>query len=103
MTALVDSEVLPLHPSAVTVDAWEVVFEPDVDDGDPLGQLKFTIRVAGDIGTKEVTVPPEYLADLPANTPAKIEVGAIGGEDNATFTEIFEICVNEGAPPGCDF
>jgi addiction module HigA family antidote len=34
-------------------------------------------------------------------TPVKIEVGAIGGEDNATFTEIFEICVNE-VEEGCD-
>jgi len=92
---------LPEHPRDVLVDAWEVVFEPDVDDGDPLGQLKFTIRVAGDIATKAVTVPAEYLTDLPDNTLAKIEVGAIGGEDNATFTEIFDICVNEVAP-GCD-
>ncbi len=92
---LVTDGVLPTHPKGVTVDAWEVVFEPDVDDGDPLGQLKFTIRVAGDIGTKAVTVPPEYLADLPDDTLAKIEVGAIGGEDNATFTELFDICVNE--------
>ncbi len=84
---------LPEHPRDVLVDAWEVVFEPDVDDGNPLGQLKFTIRVAGDIGTKTVTVPPEYLADIPDDTWAKIEVGAIGGEDNATFTEIFDICV----------
>ncbi len=85
--------VLPMHPKDVAVDAWEVVFEPDVDDGVPLGQLKFTIRVAGDIATKEVTVPAEYLASLPAGTPAKIEVGAIGGKDNAPFTEIFDTCV----------
>ena len=97
---LVMSGVLPTHPEDVVVDAWEVVFEPDVDDGDPLGKLKFIIRVAGDIETKEVTVPAEYLADLPDDTLAKIEVGAIGGEDNATFTEIFDICVNE--TEGCD-
>jgi len=93
--------VLPLHPEDVMVDAWEVVFEPDVEDGDPLGKLKFTIRIAGDIATKAVTVPAEYLADLPDDTLAKIEVGAIGGEDNATFTEIFDICVNE-TPAGCE-
>jgi len=103
LNGLVMSGVLPTHPEDVEVDAWEVVFEPDVDDGDPLGQLKFTIRVAGDITMKKVTVPTEYIADLPANTPAKIEVGAIGGEDNATFTELFDICVNEGVAPGCDF
>jgi len=100
LNALVMSGVLPTHPEDVEVDAWEVVFEPDVDDGDPLGKLKFIIRVAGDIETKEVTVPAEYLDDLPADTLAKIEVGAIGGEDNATFTEIFDICVNEDE--GCD-
>ncbi len=97
---LVADGVLPVHPEDVVVDAWEVVFEPDVEDGDPLGQLKFTIRVAGDIGTTEVTVPAEYLNDLPDDTLAKIEVGAIGGEDNATFTEIFDICVNE--VEGCE-
>jgi hypothetical protein len=79
----------------VVVDAWEVVFEPDVDDGDPLGKLKFTIRLAGDIAMNAVTVPAEYLADLPDDTLVKIEVGAIGGEDNASFTEIFDVCVNE--------
>ena len=97
---LVDVGVLPTHPEDVVVDAWEVVFEPDVEDGDPLGQLKFTIRVAGDIATKEVTVPEQYLDSLPDDTLVKIEVGAIGGEDNATFTEIFDICVNED--DGCD-
>jgi hypothetical protein len=100
LTALVGDSVLPTHPKDVTVDAWEVVFEPDVEDGDPLGQLKFTIRVAGDLSPLAVTVPGEYLADIPADTLAKIEVGAIGGKDNATFTEIFDICVNEDA--GCD-
>jgi hypothetical protein len=100
LNSLVMSGVLPLHPKKVVVDAWEVVFEPDVEDGDPLGKLKFTIRVAGDIQKKKVTVPADYLAHLPADTLAKIEVGAIGGEDNATFTEIFDVCVNEDA--GCD-
>ena len=100
LNGLVMSGVLPTHPEDVEVDAWEVVFEPDVDDGDPLGKLKFTIRVAGDIATKAVTVPAEYLAHLPNDTLAKIEVGAIGGEDNASFTEIFDVCVNE--VEGCE-
>jgi len=100
LNGLVMSGVLSTHPEDVEVNAWEVVFEPDVEDGDPLGKLKFTIRVAGDIATKEVTVPSEYLAHLPDDTLVKIEVGAIGGEDNATFTEIFDICVNEDE--GCD-
>ena len=97
---LVNEGVLPTHPEAVDVDSWEVVLEPDVEDGDPLGSLKFTIRVAGDTGLKEVTVPMEYLAYFDDNTPGKIEVGAIGGEDNATFTEV-EICINEDVE-GCE-
>ena len=88
-------DVLPVHPEDVLVDAWEVVFEPDTEDGDPLGQMKFTIRLPGDIATMEVTVPEDYLAALPENTLVKIEVGAIGAEDNATFTEMFDVCVNE--------
>ena len=95
LDALVMQGDLPSHPRDVTVAAWEVVLEPDVDEGDPLGKLKFIIRVAGDIATKEVTAPAEYLASLPADTPAKMEIGAIGDGDNATFTEIFDICVNE--------
>jgi hypothetical protein len=79
----------------VPVDAWEIVFEPDVDDGDPTGKLKYTIRVAGNVTPKEVTVPADYLASLPDDTPVKIEVGAIGGGDNATFTEEDGFCVNE--------
>ena len=102
---LVMAEVLTEHPEDVDVDAWEIVLEPDVDDGDPLGALKYTVRVTGDVNffdpTVGISVPAEYLASLPDNTLAKMEVGAIGGEDNATFTEIFDICLNEvGA--GCD-
>ena len=97
---LVGSGVLPVHPADVDVDAYEAVLEPDVDDGDPVGSLVFRIRLPGDIGVTEVTVPAEYLASLPDDTPVKIEVGAIGGEDNATFTEEDGSCVNEVG--GCD-
>jgi hypothetical protein len=93
-------DVLPIHPVDVEVAAWEIVLEPDVEDGDPTGALKFTIRVAGDIGVKEVTVPADYLASLPDDTPVKLEVGAIGHDDNATFWEIDGICVNEDE--GCE-
>ena len=99
LTALVSNGDLPVHPDDVTVDAWEVVFEPDVDDGDPTGALVYSVRVAGDIATKAVTVPADYLASLPDDTPVKIEVGAIGGNDNATFTEEEDFCVNENE--GC--
>ncbi len=99
---LVTDGVLPVHPENVEVDAWEVVLEPDVPDGDPVSDEIFTIRVAGDIETKEgVTVPQEYLESLPENTPVKVEVGAIGGEDNATFTEEVGFCVNE-KEEGCE-
>ena len=97
---LVTAGVLPEHPQDVTVAAWEIVLEPDVDDGDPTGRLTYAVRVAGDIAPKEVTVPAEYLASLPDDTPVKIEVGAIGVDDNATFTEEDGFCVNESE--GCE-
>lgn len=97
---LVAAGVLPVHPEDVAVVSWEVVLEPDVDDGDPTGALVYSIRVAGDVSPKEVEVPTSYLASLPDDTPVKIEVGAIGGEDNATFTEEDGFCVNE--VDGCE-
>jgi hypothetical protein len=97
---LVMDGVIPMHPENVEVAAWEVVLEPDVDDGDPTGALKYTIRVAGDISPMEVTVPADYLASLPEDTPVKVEVGAIGVDDNATFTEEDGFCVNE--VEGCE-
>jgi hypothetical protein len=101
LDVLVLDGVLPVHPENVQVDAWEIVLEPDVEDGDPVGALVFKIRVPGDISPTEVTVPADYLASLPDNTPVKTEVGAIGGEDNATFTEEDGFCVNE-VDAGCD-
>jgi hypothetical protein len=100
LTDLVGEGVLPAHPEDVTVAAWEIVLEPDVEDGDPTGNLVFTIRVPGDITTKAVTVPADYLASLPSDTPVKIEVGAIGVNDNATFTEVGGFCINEDE--GCE-
>jgi hypothetical protein len=100
LTDLVGDGVLPAHPEDVTVAAWEIVLEPDVEDGDPTGNLVFTIRVPGDITTKAVTVPADYLASLPRDTPVKIEVGAIGVNDNATFTEVGGFCINEDE--GCE-
>ena len=100
LNGLVADGTLPVHPEDVTVDSWEIVLEPDVDDGDPTGSLVFSIRVPGDVTPREVTVPADYLASLPADTPVKVEVGAIGGEDNATFTEEDGFCVNEDE--GCE-
>ncbi len=100
LDVLVMDGVLPQHPEDVDVAAWEIVLEPDVDDGDPTGSLKFTIRVPGNIAVKAVTVPADYLMSLPDDTPVKIEVGAIGVDDNATFSEEDGFCVNE--VDGCD-
>jgi len=93
LTALVTDGVLLVHPEDVDVVSWEIVFSPDV------AGVSFSVRVPGDIATKAVTIPADFLAALPANTPAKMEVGAIGVEDNATYTEEGDLCVNEAA--GC--
>ena len=97
LDALVADGTLPTHPEDVTVREWEAVFEPDTEDGDPTGNLKFSTRVPA--GQTSVTVPAELLDSLPADTPAKVEVGAIGLEDNATFSEEGDFCINEDA--GC--
>lgn len=95
-------EVLDIiaDPSGVPVAAWEIVVVPDVDDANPIGSQEFKIRVDGGILVKAVSIPTQYLGALPADTPVKIEVGAIGVDDNATFTEADGFCVNVSA--GCD-
>ena len=98
LDALVAAGTLPTHPENVTVREWEAVFEPDTEDGDPTGNLKFSVRVPA--GQTSVTVPAELLDSLPDDTPAKVEVGAIGLEDNATFSEVGDFCINEDA--GCE-
>lgn len=94
-------ELLPMAPADVPVKVWEVVVEPDVDGF--LSQLKYVVRIPGDAEELEVEVPDDYLEILPDNTPVKIEIGAIGYDDNATFTEMDEICVNETEEDGCGF
>lgn len=97
-------------PEDVPVAVWEVVFEVDLDNEEPGAELNLShvSRIPGD-AELEVEIPSDYLESLPANTPVKIEVGAIGFDDNATFTEIDEICVNEDDPneddmfDGCGF
>jgi len=91
-------ELLMTAPEDVAVAAWEVVLEPDVEDGDPTGALVFSVRVPAD--QYSVTVPQDYLDSLPFDTPVKIEVGAIGVDDNATFSEEDGFCVNE--MDGCE-
>ena len=92
------SDLIP-DPSTVDVAAWEVVMEPDVDDGDPIGDQVFLVRISGSAPTF-VEVPTGYLMSLPVDTPVKIEVGAIGEDGNATFSEEDGFCVNEDQ--GCD-
>lgn len=106
---LVGEGVLPVHPEDVEIAAWEIVLEPDVDDGDPLGAMVYSVRIPnsydddGEIAIEtEIEVPDDYLETLPENTPAKIEVGAIGTEDNATFNEEDEICLNDTDPEDDD-
>lgn len=94
-------ELLPMAPEDVPVAAWEVVLEPDVDG--IVSTYKYVVRIPGDADELEVEVPDDYLEMLPDNTPVKIEVGAIGFDDNATFTEEGDICVNETEDNGCGF
>lgn len=84
------------------IASWEIVLEPEFDDDDPNSQkgLVFVNRVGADIieledGVYEVEVPEDYLETLPENTLVKVEVGAITTDDNATFTEEGEWCINE--------
>lgn len=97
---LLGDGVLPMDPAVVEVARWEVVLEPDAEDGDILGSMKYVVSIPGDAEELEVEVPDDYLETLPANTPAKIEVGAIAADDNATFTESDEICLNDEDPDG---
>lgn len=91
---------LPMHPADVPVKLWEVVLEPEVEG---FGEsLTYVVRIPGDTEELEVEVPDDYLESLPPNTPAKIEVGAIGFDDNATFSEKGDFCLNK-TRIGCDF
>ena len=50
--------------------------------------------------TTMVDVPMQYLMSLPDDTPVKIELGAIGFDDNATLTEEDGFFVSE--VEGCE-
>ncbi|HET9694633.1 MAG TPA: hypothetical protein VFP48_09610 [Steroidobacteraceae bacterium] len=94
---------LPIHPMHVPVAAWEVTLELDDSSG-----RTFTIRLParGPRAQTSVSVPIEFLNSVARDTPAKIEVGAIGGrleigdDDNATFTELTGLCLNR--ENGCE-
>lgn len=95
--SLVNAGLLPVHPMNVPVAEWEVTVE--LEDG---SQRAFTVRLParGPRAQLSVTVPPEFLDGVGPDTPAKIEVGAVGGrlevgdEDNATFTELTGLCLH---------
>ncbi|MGH7858287.1 MAG: hypothetical protein ACREQY_13265 [Candidatus Binatia bacterium] len=89
LDALVADGVLSTHPEDVPVAAWEAVIES--------GSSKLTFRVPASVSS--VTVPPQWLAAFGSDTPGKIEVGAIGVDDNATFSEE-DVCINEDE--GCE-
>jgi hypothetical protein len=85
--------------------AYEVVLEPE----DPaFSSFRFATQVPN--GVDSVSVPMEYLASLPVNTPLKVEVGAIelrpnGSFGNQTFSEEDGFCNNlnqEECPDGAD-
>ena len=101
LSNLVSEGILPTHPENVPVASWEVVLEPDVEPGDPADGMNLSLRVPGDVAITEVTVPADYLAALGNDVPVKVEVGAIGVDDNATFTEEDGFCANEDE--GCEF
>jgi len=92
------SDIINLVTMPSAIAAYEIVVEPDVEDGDPIGDEVFSVRVNGNMYMIEV--PMSYLDSLPDNTPVKIEVGAIGIDDNATFTEEDGFCINE--VEGCE-
>jgi len=104
------AEGVVADPEDVEVAIWEVVLEVDVDVEDEeledeylaVASAKYVVRIPGDAEELEIEVPDDFLETLPENTPAKVEVGAIGVDDNATFAEEGDICLNE-VGDGCDF
>ena len=72
---------------------YEVVLEPDDDE---LAPFSFSIRVPADVN--KIRVPKQYLDGLEADTPLKVEVGAIedrgGFFGNQTFSEEDGFCNN---------
>lgn len=76
------------------IAGYEVVLEPQDPD---FSDFIFTTQVP--MGVNAVTVPLEFLAALPPDTPLKVEVGAIerradGSFGNQTFSEEDGFCSN---------
>lgn len=104
---MVSDGVLPVHPMNVPVKEWEVTLA--LEDG---SHREFTLRVPaqGPRAQMSVTISPEFLQSVGPDTPAALEVGAVGGrlsigdDDNATFTELTGLCLHKvnGCPPPSD-
>jgi hypothetical protein len=94
---------LPIHPMNVPVKFWEVTLELEEET-----ERTLTLRLParGPNAQTSLTVPPEFLQSVRPDTPAKIEIGAIGGrleigdDDNATFSELTGLCLKRDQ--GCD-
>ena len=99
-------DMLSTAPEDVPVAMWEVVLEVDIDEDEEdeeylaVANSKYVVRIPGNAEELEVEVPDDYLETLPDDTPAKVEVGAIGFDDNATFAEEGDICLNDTDPEG---
>ncbi len=100
-------DILPTPPADVPVALWEVVLEVDIDAEDAetpeelaVANAKYVTRIPGSAEELEIEVPDDFIETLPEDTPAKFEVGAIGFDDNATFSEEDEICLNDTLPEG---
>ncbi len=100
-------EDLPMAPESVPVALWEVVLEVDIDAEDAetpeelaVASAKYVTRIPGTALELEVEVPDDFVETLPEDTPVKVEVGAIGFDDNATFSEEDEFCLNDSLPEG---
>jgi len=104
---MVSDGVLPVHPMNVPVKEWEITLA--LHDG---SNREFTLRLParGPHAQMSVTISPEFMNSVGPDTPAGLEVGAVGGklsegdDDNATFTELQHVCLHEdkGCGPGTD-
>lgn len=102
---MVSDGILPVHPMNVPVKEWEITLA--LHDK---SQREFTLRVParGPLAQMSVTISPEFLNSVGPDTPAALEVGAVGGnlaagdDDNASFTELTHLCLHKvkGCGPG---
>jgi hypothetical protein len=103
---MVSDNLLPVHPMNVPVREWEITLA--LNDG---SGREFSLRLParGPMAQMSVTISPEFMNAVGPDTPAAIEVGAIGGrlssgDQNASFTELTDLCLHKqnGCPPPTD-